>query len=167
MIERAKRLVGKLDRWSMRHAFTRISRRAIGGFFAHEALQYAGSMAYFGVLSIFQLLILGIVVGSFFLGEGEARDFVIEQVRAGTPLDADTIAGVIDTAIESRGSMTVIGFGFLLWSGLGIFSALSSGISRAFDNAPPRAVPQGQAGRPAADGRDRGACCQLARSSAS
>jgi membrane protein len=139
MIERAKRLVEKLDRWSMRHRLPRISRRAISGFLAHEALQYAGSMAYFGVLSIFQLLILGIVVGSLFLGEGEARDFVIEQVRAGTPLDGETIGGVIDAAIESRGSMTIIGFGFLLWSGLGIFSALSSGISRAFDNAPPRA----------------------------
>jgi len=138
MIERAKRLVEKLDHWSIRHAFTRISRRAVGGFLAHEALQYAGSMAYFGVLSIFQLLILGIVVGSFFLGEGVARDFVIEQVRAGTPLDSETIAGVIDAAINSRGSMTIIGFGFLLWSGLGIFSALSGGISRAFDNAPPR-----------------------------
>lgn len=138
MIERAKRLVEQLDRWSLRHAFTRISRRAIGGFLAHEALQFAGSMAYFGVLSIFQLLILAVVVGSLFLGDGAAREFVIDQVRAGTPLDADTIAGVIDAAIESRGSITVIGFGFLLWSGLGIFSALSSGISRAFDNAPPR-----------------------------
>jgi membrane protein len=34
--------------------------------------------------------------------------------------------------------MTIIGFGFLLWSGLGIFSALSTGISRVFENAPPR-----------------------------
>lgn len=138
MIERAKRMVGTLDRWSMRHRLPRVSRRSVGGFLAHEALQYAGSMAYFGVLSIFQLLILGIVVGSLFLGQGEARDFVIEQVRAGTPLDTDTIAAVIDSAIESRGGMTIIGFGFLLWSGLGIFSALSNGISRAFDNAPPR-----------------------------
>jgi len=138
MIERAKRLVGDLDDWSMRHRVTRVSRRAVSGFLAHGALQYAGSMAYFGVLSIFQLLILGIVVGSFVLGEGEARAFVIEQVRSGTPLDTETIAGVIDAAIESRGSMTIIGFGFLLWSGLGIFSALSTGISRVFDNAPPR-----------------------------
>ena len=138
MIERAKRLGGTLDDWSMRHRVTRVSRRALGGFMAHEALQYAGSMAYFGVLSIFQLLILGIVLGSFVLGEGEARTFVIEQVQAGTPLDTETIAGVIDAAIDSRGSMTIIGFGFLLWSGLGIFSALSTGISRVFDNAPPR-----------------------------
>ncbi|MEO7294703.1 MAG: YihY/virulence factor BrkB family protein [Candidatus Limnocylindria bacterium] len=138
MIERAKRLIGDVDDWSKRHRVPRVSRRAIGGFMAHEALQYAGSMAYFGVLSIFQLLILGVVVGSFFLGEGEARGFVIEQVQAGSPLDAETITGVIDSAIESRGSMTIIGFGFLLWSGLGIFSALSTGISRVFENAPPR-----------------------------
>ena len=138
MIERAKRLIGDVDAWSNRHRVPRVSRRAIGGFMAHEALQYAGSMAYFGVLSMFQLLILGVVVGSFFLGQGEARGFVIEQVQAGSPLDAETITGVIDSAIESRGSMTIIGFGFLLWSGLGIFSALSTGISRVFENAPPR-----------------------------
>ena len=138
MIDRARRLIGSLDDWSTRHWSTRVSRRAISGFMAHEALQYAGSMAYFGVLSIFQLLVLGVVVGSLFLGQGEARNFVIEQVRAGSPLDAETITGVIDAAIESRGSMTIIGFGFLLWSGLGIFSALSTGISRVFENAPPR-----------------------------
>ncbi len=138
MIDRAKRLLGAVDQWSTRHRAPRIFRRAVGGFLAHEALQYAGSMAYFGVLSIFQLLVLAIVLGSFLLGEGAARDFVIEQVRAGTPLDTEAITGVLDAAIESRGSMTLIGFAFLLWSGLGIFSALSSGIGRVFENAPPR-----------------------------
>jgi membrane protein len=138
MIDRLKQLVSRLDDWSQRHRLPRVSRRAIGGFLSHDALQYAGSMAYFGVLSIFQLLILGIVIGSFFLGEGEAREFVIEQVQAGTPLDAEAIGGVIDAAIESRGTLTIIGFGFLLWSALGIFSALSSGISRVFENAPRR-----------------------------
>jgi membrane protein len=138
MIERAKRVIADLDDWSMRHKWPRVSRRAVAGFLSHEALQYAGSMAYFSVLSMFQLLVLGIVVGSFVLGQGEARDFVIEQVQAGSPIDADTVAGVIDAAIASRGSMTVIGFGFLLWSALGIFSALSNGISRVFENAPPR-----------------------------
>jgi len=138
MLDRLKRPLRAFDAWSTRHRLPRVTRRAIGGFLQHEALQYAGSMAYFGVLSLFQLLILGIVVGSYILGEGEARDFVIQQVQGGTPIDADTVAGVIDSAIESRGTMTVIGFGFLLWSSLGIFSAMSGGISRAFDNALPR-----------------------------
>jgi len=138
MIDRLKGLVRGLDAWSMRHRLARVSRHAIGGFFEHEALQYAGSMAYFAVLSVFQLLILGIVIASYLLGEGEARAFVIEQLQAGTPIDPETVEGVIDSAIASRGAMTIIGFAFLLWSSLGIFSALSSGIGRAFENAPPR-----------------------------
>jgi membrane protein len=138
MVDGIKRLVSRVDDWSQRHRLPRVSRRAISGFLSHDALQYAGSMAYFAVLSIFQLLVLGIVVGSYVFGQGEARDFIIEQVQAGTPLDAETVGGVIDAAIESRGTLTIIGFGFLLWSALGIFSALSNGISRVFENAPPR-----------------------------
>ena len=134
MIDRLKGILAHLDAWSQRHRLPRVSRRAVSGFLAHDALQFAGSMAYFAVLSVFQLLVLGIVVGSFFLGEGRARDFVIEQVAAGSPLDPELIEGVIDATIESRGSMTVIGFAFLAWSGLGIFSALSNGISRVVEN---------------------------------
>ncbi len=138
MIDRAKRLLADLDAWSTRHRLARISRRAITSFLAHGALQYAGSMAYFGVLSIFQLLVLGVVVGSYVLGEAEARRFVVDQVAAGSPLDPELIGGVIDAVADSRGCMTIIGFAFLAWSSLGVFSALSGGISRAFENAPPR-----------------------------
>ncbi|MGH2427921.1 MAG: YihY/virulence factor BrkB family protein [Candidatus Limnocylindria bacterium] len=140
MIERAKRLAGDLDRWSLRHRAARVTRRAVSGFLAHEALQYAGSMAYFGVLSIFQLLVLAVVVISFVAGEGAGRAFVLDQVTAGSPIDRETVAGVIDASIESRGQITIIGLAFLLWSGLGVFSALSGGIGRAFEAAPRRGL---------------------------
>lgn len=104
----------------------------------HEALQYAGSMAYFAVLSIFQLLVLGVVVFSFFLGDDRARAFVLEQVQAGSPLDPETINGVIDAVIESRGGIAIVSGGFLFWSALGVFSSLSSGIERAFESAKAR-----------------------------
>lgn len=122
----------------MRHRLPRVSRRAVEGFLAHDALQFAGSMAYFSVLSIFQLLVLGVVAASYLLGEAGAREFVIEQVEAGSPLEPRMISGVIDAVIRSRGSMTIISFAFLAWSALGIFSALSTGIGRVFENAPPR-----------------------------
>lgn len=138
MIDRARRLLSSASRWTLRHRQPRIGRRAIEGFLAHEGLQYAGTMAYFAVLSIFQLLVLAVVVGSLAFGEGAARDFVIEQVDAGTPLDAETVAGIIDGAIEARGSLTIVGFALLAWAGLGIFSALSSGIGRVFEQSPPR-----------------------------
>ena len=138
MIDRARNIVRSLDAWSLGHRLPRVTRRALSGFLTHEGLQYAGSMSYFAVLSLFQLLVLGIVLGTFLFGEGEARRFVIEQVQGGTPLDPETVTSVIDATMESRGGLTLISFGFLLWSALGIFSALSTGISRVFDNAPRR-----------------------------
>ena len=137
-MDRAKALLSALDAWSRRHRWASVARRAITGFLDHEALQYAGSMAYFAVLSIFQLLVLVIVAGSYIVGEGEAREFVVSNVEAGSPLDAETVGGVIDAVIESRGAMSIISIGFLAWSALGVFSALSNGISRAFENAPKR-----------------------------
>lgn len=137
-MDRVKELIGRLDEWSLRHRLPRISRRAISGFLAHQALHSAGSMAYFAVLSIFQFLVLGVVVGSYILGEGEARQFVIDQVDAGVPIDADTIGAIIDSVIESRGAMSIVSIGFLTWGALGIFSALSRGIARVFENAPKR-----------------------------
>jgi Predicted membrane protein len=138
MIDRARQLLTKLDRWSGRHRTTRVGKRAVLGFMRHEALQYAGSMAYFGILSIFQLLVLGVVSFSFFLGAGGARDFVLNQVRLNTPIDADAMAKVIDNVIQSRGGISIIGLVLLVWSALGIFSTLSRGVSRAFDAAQPR-----------------------------
>lgn len=138
MIDRVKGLLARLDDWSTRNRTPRIWRRAFTGFISHEALNYAGSMAYFAVLSIFQLLVLSVVIGSFVLGEGEARRFVVEQVQAGSPLEGETIGEVIDAIIESRGGMSIISIGFLLWGSLGFFAALSRGISRVFESAPPR-----------------------------
>jgi membrane protein len=138
MMDRLKRLIRRLDAWTLRRRLPRITRRAISGFLEHDALTFAGSMAYFGVLSLFQLLVLGVVVLSYVLGEGAAREFVIEQVVAGTPLDAETVGGVIDATIESRGTLTIISIGFLLWGALGIFSSLSKGIGLAFEGEPQR-----------------------------
>jgi membrane protein len=137
-MDRIKEALGGLDDWSLRHALPRISRRAVSGFLNHEALQTAGSMAYFAVLSIFQFLVLGVVIGSYVIGEGEARQFVIDNVSAGSPIDGETVGGIIDGVIESRGAMSIISIGFLTWSALGIFSALSTGIGRVFENAPKR-----------------------------
>jgi len=138
MTDRVRRLLARIDAWIQRHRWSRVGKRATGGFLAHEGLQYAGSMSYFAVLSLFQLLVLGVVIGSFFLGEGAARDAVVEQVAAATPLDAETVGGIIDTAIESRGTITILSLGFLLWGALGIFSAINSGIGRAFEATNPR-----------------------------
>ncbi len=137
-MNRLKELIASLDAWSLDHRWTRVGRRAISGFMAHEALQYAGSMAYFSVLSLFQLLVLGVVVFSLFFGQSEARQVIVDQVAAGSPLDPETIGGIIDAVIEGRGGVTIIGALFLAWSALGVFSSISGGIGRAFEATKPR-----------------------------
>jgi membrane protein len=138
MVERLKRLGSAIDGWLMQRRWTRVVRQAVIGFFQHEALQNAGSMAYFSILSVFQLLVLGVVLLSYAVGEGEARKFVIDQVRTATPLDADTIGGVIDAVIASRAGISLFGLIFLIWGALGIFSAINQGVGRAFAVTTPR-----------------------------
>jgi len=138
MFDRAKDLWQRFDGWLVRYRPTRVARRSTVGFLTHEALTNAGSMAYFAMLSIFQLLVLAVVVLSLFLGDGEARTFVLDQVAANTPIDSSTAASVIDAVISSRGGISAVGIVLLLWSALGAFSALNRGIARAFVAAAPR-----------------------------
>jgi len=135
MIDRVKRLAAGVDAWLLRHRWTRVLRRAVLGFLQHEALQNAGSMAYFSILSVFQLLVLGVVVLSYVVGEGEARQFIIDQIQAGSPLDTSTIGSVIDAVVASRGGISLFGLIFLVWGALGVFSAVNQGVSRAFSAA--------------------------------
>jgi membrane protein len=137
-MNRIRQLLADVDRWLERHRWTRVGRRAVLAFLSHEALQCAGSMAYFAVLSVFQLLVLGVVVATYFVGEGRAREFVVEQVERGSPIDTETVTAVIDAIIEARGGIGVVGLIFLAWGALGLFSALNQGILRAFPQGAPR-----------------------------
>jgi membrane protein len=138
MVDRLKRWGASVDAWLQQRRSTRVLRRAAIGFVQHGSLQYDGSMAYFSILSVFQLLVLGIVVLSYFVGQGQARQFVIDQVRAGSPLNADTIGSVLDAVIASRAGISLFGLIFLIWGALGIFSAITQGVGRAFGATTPR-----------------------------
>jgi membrane protein len=124
--------------WLDEHRSTRIARGAVVGFIAHDVLQYAGAMAYFAVLSMVNLFILGVVALTFVVGAGTARHFVIDRIVQTLPLAATDVAQLIDRAIEARGSVTIIGIVLLTWSALGVFGALAGGISRVFTGTPRR-----------------------------
>lgn len=132
MVERLKRLAERIDAWLITRRWSRVLRQAVLGFLQHEALQNAGSMAYFSILSVFQLLVLGVVLLSYFVGQGDAKQFIIEQIRAGSPLDTSTIGSIIDAIIRSRGGISLFGIIFLIWGALGVFSAVSMGVAKAF-----------------------------------
>ena len=132
MLERWQRFLGAVDRWSTLWRSTRGARRAIVGFVNHQGPEVASGMAYFAILSLFQLIVLGIVVFSFVIGEGEARRMVIGRLEAALPLQPGTIGAVVDSIIASRGGLTLVSLAILAWGALGFFGALTTGVGRAF-----------------------------------
>ena len=132
MIDRWQRLLVAADRWIGRRRLTRVTRLALVGFGEHQGPQVAGSMAYFAMLALFQLVVLGVVVFSLLIGEGDARRVVIDRLQTALPLQAGTIDQVVDSIIATRGGITAISVAILAWGGLGFFDALSVGVGRAF-----------------------------------
>ena len=132
MIDRVKALLAKLGRFVDRHVWARVARRAISRFLAHDDLQFAGSMAYFALLSLFQLLVLGVIAISFFVETGRARTFVVSLVIQATPLDAEAVSAIIESVDEARTGIGVLSVAFLLWAALGLFSAINKGINMAW-----------------------------------
>ena len=132
MIDRWQRLLAAADRWIGRRRLTRVTRLALVGFGEHQGPQVAGSMAYFAMLALFQLVVLGVVVFSLLIGEGDARRVVVDRLQTALPLQAGTIDQVVDSIIATRGGITVISVAILAWGGLGFFDALSVGVGRAF-----------------------------------
>lgn len=128
-----------LNRWLDRRRWTRVARDSVVGFIADDVLHYAGAMAYFAVLSIVNLLILGVVVTSVVVGQGAARQFVIERTVQALPLASTEVAALIDGAVQARGGVTAVALVLLLWSALGVFGAVSGGVARVFTSAPRRA----------------------------
>jgi membrane protein len=132
MAERWRRLVEAVNRWAMRRRSTRVARRALIGFGLHDGSDVASGMAYFAILSLFQVVVLGVIVFSLIVGEGEARRLVIGRLEQALPLEPGTVGAIVESIIESRGGVTIISVALLAWSAIGFFGALSTGVGRAF-----------------------------------
>lgn len=132
MIDRVKGMVEKVGRFVERHVWARTARRAISRFLAHDDLQFAGSMAYFALLSLFQLLVLGVIGLSFFMDDADAYFTVVTVVTQATPLESQEVAGIVQSLNESRTGIGILSVAFLLWGALGLFSAINKGINMAW-----------------------------------
>ena len=132
MVERWKQFLEAADEWAGRRPATRIARRALGGFALHDGADVASGMAYFAILSLFQVIVLGVIVFSLIVGEGEARRLLIGRLEEALPLEPGTVGDIVESIIESRGGVTIVSVAILGWGAIGFFGALSTGVGRAF-----------------------------------
>jgi len=106
--------------------------RGVGELYDSEGLTHAASIAYYALLSLFPLMLLGLsVLGEMTTDAGD-RDAVVRFVFRYFPRQFSFIQGQLD-AFQT----TPVTFGFwgivgLLWGSLGVFNAITSAVNHAW-----------------------------------
>jgi len=114
--------------------------RIVGGAFQRYAQidgeQCAASFAYYAFFSLFPLILLLVVLGTFFVPDRlQAAREVVKQVQEYVPLqtkDKAVLVDTIDHAIQNGWRAGILGVLALVWSGLRFFQALVIGVNRAW-----------------------------------
>lgn len=118
---------------------TRVLRSTIDGVTRHEVPVRAAALAYYGLLSIFPMLLFLVFVGSQFLESTEARLALNDSLEELLPSVSGIVQQVIDQTLESRGSIGLIGGIGLLWTASTLFNQLTTSLNVIW-GAPPRPV---------------------------
>ena len=101
--------------------------------------QCAASFAYYAFFSLFPLILLLVVVGTFFIPDRvQAARQVVTQVQEYVPLqpkDKAVLVETIDHAIQNGWRAGIFGVLALVWGALRFFQAIVIGVNEAFRRA--------------------------------
>jgi inner membrane protein YhjD len=90
-------------------------------------------VTYFGFLSLFPLILLGLAVVGFVLaGEPATQHDWATRLSDAVPGLGPLIGRNIEAVVESRGPATLVGAALLLWAGIAIVEAAGWAVSRVF-----------------------------------
>jgi len=106
--------------------------RGVGELYNSEGLTHAASIAYYGLLSLFPIILLGLSILGEMTSDSADRDAVVRFAFRYFPRQFSFITGQLD-AFQT----TPVTFGFwgvvaLLWGALGVFNAITSAINHAW-----------------------------------
>lgn len=107
-------------------------RRALHEFLDDKCWSLAASVAYYGFLSLFPLILLLVAVFSPILQSPELQDQLLAQVGSYLPGARNMVLDVIQGVVLARGPIGVISGLTLLWSASGIFGATSDAVNAAW-----------------------------------
>lgn len=109
--------------------------RSVLSYGAHACGVFAGSIAFFGLLSVFPLILLLVDLVSILVRSSDASTIVLGRFTAFFPSTADALVRVIDTVTSSRPTVVSVGLLGLLWSSMGVFTTMGYALNRVW-NAP-------------------------------
>lgn len=112
-----------------------IIRHAVEGFTQERGSEAAAGLAYYAFFSIFPMLLVFIVIGSFFVDRAVVQSRLLEILQGVIPGAKEVVIENIDRVLELRGAVTFIALISLVWSATSVFNILAKNINRAFPKA--------------------------------
>jgi len=104
-------------------------------FTEERGSETAASLAYFAFFSIFPMLLVFIVVGSFFL-DAEVVQIQLSNILDGVIPGAENLVFQnINHVLRLRGAVSFVALLTLVWSATSVFNILARNVNRAFPDA--------------------------------
>jgi membrane protein len=95
----------------------------------------AAGIAFFGLFSLFPLLLIMVSMGSSILHRPQAQDQILDLLMGAFPFSLDIVEENIQKVLNARGSSQIFGFLGIAWSATGAFTVLTRNINTAWPNA--------------------------------
>jgi len=133
LVNRLKKIYRRLNKLS--GGILGILRRAFEGFSDQRGSEAAAGLAYYAFFSIFPMLLVFIVIGSFFIDRSVVQTRLLEILQGVIPGAREVVVENIDRVLELRGTVTFIALISLIWSATSVFNILAININRAFPKA--------------------------------
>ena len=131
--QQAKRYYRRINQMS--GGVIEIIRVAMTRFGEERGSEAAASLAYYAFFSIFPMLLVFIVIGSFFVDAALVQAQILELLEGVLPGAEDLVIENINQVLQLRGSVTIVALVSLTWSATSVFYILAKNINRAFKTA--------------------------------
>jgi membrane protein len=125
-------LMGWVTELSRRYSLIGIAMDAVNSFNAHEAMARSAAIAYYSILSLFPFAMVALVVASLLIPSGDELDALVDRVGSVLGVDPVSLHQALDTMLDSRGPVALIGIGLLIFALVPWVSSVQRGIVRAF-----------------------------------
>lgn len=112
-----------------------ILRIAFTRFGQERGSEAAASLAYYAFFSIFPMILVFIVIGSFFVDRTVVQNQLLAMLQGVIPGAEDLVIGNIERVLQLRGAVTLVALVSLVWSATSVFNVLAKNINRAFPKA--------------------------------
>jgi membrane protein len=125
-----------------------LAQRSVSEYFADRSPQVAAAISYYALFSIFPLALVTIAVFGLVLGDGTARndvvDFIVRQLPVTETQGRRDIEEALRSVSADAGPSGAIGLAGLLFAASGLMGAVRNGVNTAWDVTDRRPPLQGK-----------------------